>query len=51
MNCSKPPQCEEEKLFLCGFEVVFCEALTKLSETARGEQIWIATYEVQNLDT
>ena len=35
MACSEPPQHDEESLFLCGSEVMLCEALKKLSETAK----------------
>ena len=35
MNCSKSPQRDEKSLFLCDFEVVLCEALTKPSEMAK----------------
>jgi len=35
MNCSKSPQRNEESLSLFDFEVVFCEALKKSSETAK----------------
>ena len=37
MNCSKSPQCDEESVFLRGFEVVLCETLKKPSETAGGK--------------
>ena len=35
MDFSKSPQYDEESLFLCGSEVVSCDALKKPSETAK----------------
>ena len=52
MGCNKPPQRDEERLFLYGFEFVLRDALPrKPSEVAGRKQIQMMTYAVQNLDT
>jgi len=50
MTLGKSPQSDEETLLLCGFEVVFCDALTRLSEAVKG-QVRVVTYPIQNLNT
>lgn len=51
MGSSQPPQRDKERIFFVRVEVVFCDALAKIPEMAKGGRMQIATYAIQDLDT